>query len=758
MLTFGGFPTVSNTATSVRNNSSEGAKQGSRLPRASGKFISHVLTLITGNGLAQVVNVVGTLLLARLFAPDAFGSLALFLTIVSLLSVLGGARYELAIMLPESDTESANVLLLAVVTLWGITVASLALVALLHSAVGQLLGDTRMGLWLWSAPIAIFVNALYSVLCVWFGRMKRFQKLATTRVLQSIAIILAQLALLIYRPGGFALIGGWVIGQTFGTTLLVFQLFYYDGKFIAAARDWAVVRECMKKYKNFPLYKAPYSFVANASSQMVFVILRVFSTLNVVGFYSMAARAVYLPVTLIASSMNDVFYEKAATELKTGKLEAFVTRLLRIQVVLAAPWLVLAAFDSKLVFGLVLGAKWIPAASYAAVLASAGFLYFLTSWLDRLFDIRGHQKLSLILEFTGNLLSLGGLTLILWVRSDLTILAVMVYAGLQVLYSSIWLVFAYHVAEFNIRGLALLLRDAVVSIALATGFMGAIHLVSHSWLAFFISAGVALTMSGFAFFHYVSTGRAFRSPLERFQQFWSDQDSTLSGREGEDFWRRQAGELKTLYAASPTRRVLEIGCGDGTLFPYLDIPTANYKGVDFTPQFIDRFRSRVPSVTLECAEGASYLDRGAKYDLILLNGIVQHFDSAMLEQHLNNAYAMLRENGTLIWGSIPRRRHRIKYDAGKWSGNGKTGLSRLVRSWAGRLLGMDAMGFWYEPEEVTALVRKYGLTAKFVPSVLYPYRFHAVIQKATAKKDSQNQKAEAGQMEGLRLQRMGRSA
>src|SRR3984957_14681752 len=94
-------------------NSSIDPQKHQHLPRTSGKFISHVLTLITGNGLAQIVNVVGTLLLAHLFAPDAFGSLALFITIVSFLSVLGGARYELAIMLPESDAESANILLLA---------------------------------------------------------------------------------------------------------------------------------------------------------------------------------------------------------------------------------------------------------------------------------------------------------------------------------------------------------------------------------------------------------------------------------------------------------------------------------------------------------------------------------------------------------------------------------------------------------------------------------------------------------------------
>ena len=117
--------------------------QSPRLPRASGKFLSNVLTLMTGNGLSQLINIGGTLLLARLFAPEAFGSFALFVTLVSFLSVLGGGRYELAIMLPEKDEEAANVLFLAVLVLTGVAGLSLLMVALFHSPIATLLGDDR---------------------------------------------------------------------------------------------------------------------------------------------------------------------------------------------------------------------------------------------------------------------------------------------------------------------------------------------------------------------------------------------------------------------------------------------------------------------------------------------------------------------------------------------------------------------------------------------------------------------------------------
>jgi len=717
------------------------AELGSRLPRAPGKFISNVLTLITGNGLSQIINVAGTLILAHLFAPEAFGSFALFVTLVSFLSVLGGGRYELAIMLPEKDEDAANILFLALLVLSGLAGISLLLVALFHTPVARLLGDERLRLWLWAAPVALFVNGLYQVQGVWFGRMKRFRHVATARVLQSVGTVLGQLGLLVIHSGGFALVGGWVIGQSIGTFFLLTQILYNDGSFLWHARNWAVLREAVGKYRNFPIYKAPHSFVSNASSQLVIVILRMFADLNLVGLYSMAARAVYLPVSLIASSMNDVFYEKAATELKRGGLERFVTRLLRIQLVLAAPFLVLVAYDAKLIFGFLLGAKWVPAGTFAAILAFLSFLYFLTSWLDRLFDVRGRQKLCLVLEITSNFVALVGLTLVLKWRAQDAALAIGVYVVLQIIFSIIWLVFAYRVADFGMKGLTLLLRDAVISIGLATFFVGAIHHILHGWTAFLVSAAVALCMAAVAFVRYVSTGTALSSTTERFRQFWADQDTTLKGRDDQEFRRTQAYELRSLFPARMPGRILEIGCGDGGLFPYLEVPAENYKGIDFSPQFIERFQAEYPDVQLECAEGASYLDGDAQYDVILTDALVQHFDRAMLQQHLQNAHRMISENGQLIWASIPQRKHRRKYDAGKWSGSGKTGAIRLLKSWVGRVLGMDAMGYWYEPAEIAALARKYGFHARFVLSSTSPYRFHAVLRKrsVTSEEKQENQ-------------------
>lgn len=705
-----------------------GEKTG-QLPRARGRFISHVLMLVTGNGVAQAISLIGTLLLARLFAPGAFGFFALFAAIVSFVSVIGGGRYELAIMLPEQDSEAASIFALSLFVLLGMSAGSAVIVLLLRVPIARLLGDARMGVWLWGIPAAAFIRGLYLVLECWSGRMKRFQRVAIARVCLSAGTIAGQFVLLMVSVNaGLALVGGWIFGQLLGTSFFLGQTFGSEGRYLFHAYTWRGMREALRKYKNFPIYRAPYSFIVNASARLVLVVLGMFTSLDVVGLYSMASRAVYLPTGLVASSMNQVFYEKAATELRSGRLEQFVTRILRILVVLATPLLILFAFYAKLLFQSVLGEKWAAAGVYAAILAFAGYSYFIVSWLDRLFDVRGRQRLSLILEVAGKAISLGGLVLVLWFTRDI-MLAVGTFAALETVYTGVWLAFAYQIAGFKVSSLVLLMKDILVSGLIALLIIGSFRAVVHSsWAAFGLSMVAVALIDAVFFTRYVSGGRAYSSTAERFRRFWADKPSALNHSETTDFYRAHAEELKRLFAPVSAGRVLEIGCGDGTLFPYLDVPTTRYKGIDFCPHFIDRFRRRYPAADLQCAEGASYLDSGQKYDLILVNLVIQHFDRRMLKIHLQNARAMMHQDSFLLWGSIPNKACRTHYDFGVWSEAEEPSALRWIKSCCYRFVGLDQMGYWYRPEDLGDLAEGFGLDAQFIQSTTYPYRFHTVLR------------------------------
>ena len=186
-----------------------------RIVREKGSFISHVATLVTGTAISQAITFGAMLVLTRLFAPDAFGLLAVFMTIVSLFSVLGGARYELAIMLPEEDRVAANVFHAATLVLIGICLLALCWsLHFFHARLAAILGEPLVESWLWAIPAVLFVSGFYQVLGYWCGRMKRFRHVAVSRIAQSVGTVAMQIALfLAHANGGVALIGGWIFGQ-----------------------------------------------------------------------------------------------------------------------------------------------------------------------------------------------------------------------------------------------------------------------------------------------------------------------------------------------------------------------------------------------------------------------------------------------------------------------------------------------------------------------------------------------------------------
>ena len=73
-------------------------------PTRSSSFAADVLKLVTGTAITQVITILAAPVITRLYGPEAFGFLALFASITSILGVnrLHGA-YELAIMLPKTD-------------------------------------------------------------------------------------------------------------------------------------------------------------------------------------------------------------------------------------------------------------------------------------------------------------------------------------------------------------------------------------------------------------------------------------------------------------------------------------------------------------------------------------------------------------------------------------------------------------------------------------------------------------------------------
>jgi natural product biosynthesis luciferase-like monooxygenase protein len=132
-------------------------------------------------------------------------------------------------------------------------------------------------------------------------------------------------------------------------------------------------------------------------------------------------------------------------------------------------------------------------------------------------------------------------------------------------------------------------------------------------------------------------------------------------------WAECAAEriLSVAREASPTPRVLEIGCGTGMLLFRLAPHCEHYVGVDFSAPALAHVQLQLEpqglrNVSLERlrADDLEALTAAGPFDAVVLNSVVQYFpDADYLVRVLKAAYARLAPGGAIFVGDVRSLSH-----------------------------------------------------------------------------------------------------
>ena len=95
-------------------------------------------------------------------------------------------------------------------------------------------------------------------------------------------------------------------------------------------------------------------------------------------------------------------------------------------------------------------------------------------------------------------------------------------------------------------------------------------------------------------------------------------------------------------------RILEIGCGPGTIVGYL--PRVEYLGFDLSPNYIEMARARFPQAQFVCERVShfSLAKHQQEFDFVLALAILHHLDDQEARQLFQIAHHALRPDGKLI--------------------------------------------------------------------------------------------------------------
>ncbi|MBS9392140.1 MAG: oligosaccharide flippase family protein [Dolichospermum sp. LBC05a] len=346
-------------------------------------FARHVLTLITGTAIAQIITVGSSPILTRIYTPDDFGLYALLFSISGVFSTVAAGRYELAIMLPEKDDDSINIVALCVVTASFTSLILLLFVVSFNATITQLLGTYQISHWLYLVPLQVILTSIYQSLNYWSNRKKQYKRLAISRILQSVAILLFSIVLGLTDQGFAGLMISSICAQVIATALLAFQILREEKQLVNLIAVANMKKQAVQ-YINFPKDLTISHFIGIVHQQIpIFLVSRLFGA-NSLGFFSIANRFISLPSTLIANAIGEVFRREATEHYRRdGRFNSILKATVRKNFLMALPIYSILFLFSPFIFSFILGKQWQQAGEYASIMAVMNFFSFVITPIDK---------------------------------------------------------------------------------------------------------------------------------------------------------------------------------------------------------------------------------------------------------------------------------------------------------------------------------------------------------------------------------------
>lgn len=370
------------------------------------EFAGNVLTLMTGNTIAQAIPIGISPILTRLYAPEEFGVWALYLAVTAFIGVVAAGRYELAVMLPEQDKEAVNILCLSVIISFAVSGAALLVIVLFKEGIIDLLNNQQISSWLYLVPLSIFLTGLYQALTQWTIRKKQFRNLVYANVGQSSSAVVVSLAMGFGRFGASGLVLGSLAGQLISNLRLVLTFRRRDGIWLNHISKEKMIDQA-KRYQNFPKINSLHALGDMIQSSGVSFLISSFFGSAILGFYSHTLRMLKAPSSLIGNSTAQVFYQKASEAYsRGGDLQSLVRKTMLNLAVIALPIFIFIIFMGPGIFAFVFGEQWRIAGEYAQILSPWIFMNFVVSPVSQLPIIVNKQKEIFYISIIGNLLIL----------------------------------------------------------------------------------------------------------------------------------------------------------------------------------------------------------------------------------------------------------------------------------------------------------------------------------------------------------------
>jgi O-antigen/teichoic acid export membrane protein len=375
------------------------------------QFVRSVSVLVSGAALAHVITAISLPILTRLYSPADFNMLAAFSSLFAIFVVSASLRFDVAIPLPESDADALNILILALMFALISSLLLLIPIIIFPKLITDTINQPKLGPYLLLLPVGVFLGASYNSLQCWFSRKKQFGVIAKSRIGQSATSSGVQIGLgLIGTIGSLGLLLGHVLNSGSAVVMLSIR-FYFNNRNNLRAVTIIRMKTLFLQYSKFPKYSSIEALCNIAAIQVPIIIIAATALGPEAGYITLAMYVIQAPMSLIGSSISQVYLSHAATEHRSGNLGKFTLTVLSGLIKAGVGPIVFIGIISPVMFSFVFGQDWERAGVLVSWFTPWFIMQFLASPVSMALHVTNSQRLAMLLQMFGIILRVGGVYL-----------------------------------------------------------------------------------------------------------------------------------------------------------------------------------------------------------------------------------------------------------------------------------------------------------------------------------------------------------
>lgn len=401
--------------------------------------IRNFAKLLSANVVAQVIGLLVYPILTRIYSPEDFGLLNLFLSIGGVLCILATAEYHNAIVLPKDDKHGAAMVHWCIAQLL-IVVAITVISVLFAKPIASLFNLPALEQYYWLMPIFVLVYSGWNILNYWYIRRGEYARISTYQLSQSVLSAGGKMGF------GYAgvLQGGMLYAAVLAPLLSLVTSICRAGKKGLAqlcSVDTATMGQVVRTYRNFPLFSLPRSFVNMIAGQLPILLLTPLFGAHYVGLWSMAIMLGFTPISVITKSIYQVLYQYTTTRVhRTQHLLPYFRRFTGLVLLVGIPVFGILAIVLPDLTAWLLGSEWRETGVYVQWMLPWLLCSVLTSSTGFLADVFFQQRVGLYFELLTALLRTVGICVGIWMHDfSICIAGYAIGSALAVLAQYVWL-------------------------------------------------------------------------------------------------------------------------------------------------------------------------------------------------------------------------------------------------------------------------------------------------------------------------------